>query len=69
MRPRYVSSDIVRVPGTRIRYTRTSDRKRHYVTVSYTTPRAPIDRETLRANTWRNDGFRAHSDTVARMYV
>ena len=37
--------------------------------VRYVATRDSADRDTTRANTWRNEGLRAHSDTVARLYT
>lgn len=70
MRPRYISGSVVRV-SERARSVRYSDRKRHEVTTRWITPTKPngVDRDTLRQNTLKNDGLRAHSDVRARLYT
>ena len=65
---RYISGSLVAVdtPGRSIRYT---DGTKHAVSVRWVTPtKAPITPEQRRANTYRNDGFRAHSDLVAKLH-
>ena len=67
-RPRYISGSIVSVNAP-ARTPRTSDRKKHEIRVTWVTPtRAPLTREKIRENTWKNDGFTAHSDARARLY-
>lgn len=68
MKTRYIRGDLVRVntPARSVRY---SDRRRHVVRVTHTTPKPVATREALRDNVWRNDGLRAHSDTFARLYA
>lgn len=68
MATRYISGSLVAVdtPARSIRYT---DGTKHGVTVRYVTPtKAPITADQRRANTYKNEGFRAHSDLVAKLY-
>lgn len=68
MSARYIRNDLIQV-RTPARSRRTSDRRKHAITVRYVEPRQPATAERVRANTMRNDGLRAHNDLRAKLYA